>query len=136
MDDLKLTSGLGPGEKQQKAADGQIEPAKMSGDKPLALTFDPAEFAAHVAPLNLTDEQANELLGAIWSIMVAFVDLGFGIHPVQQAQNASNGHVNNSDSALDHESALVVSYRETFNTFQQDKAAPRSKGRRGARTDS
>ena len=100
------------------------------------LTFDPTEFIAHIAPLDMTDEQATELLGAIWSIMVAFVDLGFGIHPVQQAQNARNGGVSNSAAALDPESALVVSCRETFNAFQKDKAGPRAKSRRLAGTDS
>jgi hypothetical protein len=136
MDDLKLTSGLGPGEKRQKVAGGQVEPVQASGGKPMALTFDPDEFISHIADLELTEDQATELLGAIWSIMVAFVDLGFGIHPVQQAQSARNGDVGKNLAALDQESALVVSCRGNFNAVLHDNAGPRRKGRRAARTDS
>jgi hypothetical protein len=30
------------------------------------------------------DEQKYEMILALWNICVAFVDLGFGVHPVQQ----------------------------------------------------
>ena len=33
----------------------------------------------------ISDDDKRELIGILWSIMVSFVDLGFGIHPVQQA---------------------------------------------------
>lgn len=33
------------------------------------------------------DEQKREFIETMWSIIVSFVDLGFGIHPVQQAQS-------------------------------------------------
>lgn len=33
----------------------------------------------------LTAVQREEIIRALWSIMTAFVELGFGIHPVQQA---------------------------------------------------
>lgn len=33
---------------------------------------------------DLSEEQQRELIGSLWSIVVGFVDLGFGIHPVQQ----------------------------------------------------
>ena len=32
------------------------------------------------------DEQKRELIETLWNIVVAFVDLGFGVHPVQQAR--------------------------------------------------
>lgn len=32
-----------------------------------------------------TDDQKREFIETMWSIIVSFVDLGFGIHPVQQA---------------------------------------------------
>jgi hypothetical protein len=49
------------------------------------LTFDAKEYMAHLDGLDLTDAQKHQMLEALWSIMVSFVDLGFGIHPVQQA---------------------------------------------------
>lgn len=53
------------------------------------LTFDPTAFIAYVEDADLTEAQQYELLGAVWAIMVAFVDVGFGIHPVQQALDKS-----------------------------------------------
>ena len=45
--------------------------------------FDPEEYAHYVADLNLTPEQQDELIRAIANIMLAMVDLGFGISPTQ-----------------------------------------------------
>lgn len=53
--------------------------------KPPTLTFDPEEYAHHVDALDLTPEQRTELITTIANIMIAFVDLGFGISPSQSA---------------------------------------------------
>lgn len=50
-----------------------------------ALIFDYEEYAPYLEDSDLTEEQKREFLETLWSIMVSFVDLGFGIHPVQQA---------------------------------------------------
>lgn len=34
---------------------------------------------------NLTADQKTEIITALWSIISAFVELGFGVHPAQQA---------------------------------------------------
>lgn len=36
-------------------------------------------YGDHLEEDHLSDEQAKEFLGALWSIMVAFVDLGFSV---------------------------------------------------------
>lgn len=133
MDEIGITSKASIVADAPLSDDPGTESFASAGN---ALTFDPDEFISHIADLELTEEQATELLGAIWSIMVAFVDLGFGIHPVQQAQSARNGDVGKNLAALDHESALVVSCRGNFNAVLQDKVGPRRKSRRPARTDS
>lgn len=51
----------------------------------LTLQFNPAEFMQYVEDEGLSEEEAVALLRAIWDIVVAFVDLGFGLNPVQQA---------------------------------------------------
>ena len=43
----------------------------------------------YVEDMDLTEAQAIELLRAIWAINVAWVDLGFGINPIQQAMDKS-----------------------------------------------
>jgi hypothetical protein len=49
------------------------------------LSMDWEEFGHHLEDSDLTDDQKRELIEAVWNIMAAFVDLGLGIHPIQQA---------------------------------------------------
>ena len=34
---------------------------------------------------DISEQEKRELIEALWSIVVSFVDLGFGVHPVLQA---------------------------------------------------
>ena len=43
----------------------------------------------YLAGSDLSDAQKQMLLQELWAIMVAFVDMGFGISPVQQAMDKS-----------------------------------------------
>ena len=47
------------------------------------LTFDPETYAHHIDGLDLTEDQRDELILAIANIMIAYVDLGFGVSPAQ-----------------------------------------------------
>lgn len=49
-----------------------------------ALTIDYALYEKHLDESDLTDEQKQEFLDTLWSVIVGFVDLGFGVHPLQQ----------------------------------------------------
>lgn len=56
--------------------------------------FDPRDYYADLGDVDFTDEQKDELLRTLFSIMSAFVDLGFGVDSVQYllpalAQNSS-----------------------------------------------
>lgn len=42
-------------------------------------------FEHHLADSDLSEEEKREFLEALWYIICTFVDLGFGIEPVQQA---------------------------------------------------
>ncbi len=48
------------------------------------VAVDVEKYQAYLDDPNLSEEQKEEFLQAIWSIMVAFVDLGFGVHPLQE----------------------------------------------------
>ncbi len=50
-----------------------------------ALTLNVDDYRKYVEALNLSEEQEQELLETLWTIIVQFVDLGFGIAPVQKA---------------------------------------------------
>ena len=54
------------------------------------LTVDVARYEAFLADTDMTDAQKEEFLQALWSIIVSFVELGFGVHPLQEVcgQNA------------------------------------------------
>ena len=40
-------------------------------------------YRSHLKDLDLSPEQENALLGALWHIMLGFADLGFGLDPAQ-----------------------------------------------------
>ena len=55
--------------------------------KPLA--FNAHEFCHYLADSDWTQEQKVEFIEALWQIVVSFVDLGFDLHPIQRASDAS-----------------------------------------------
>jgi hypothetical protein len=64
------------------------------------LTFDPEAFREHLEDFDFTDEEAAAFLEALWSILVGFVDLGFEIHPVQQATAADAKNLARDSNAM------------------------------------
>lgn len=48
------------------------------------LEVDLEKYQAYLDDAALSDEHKQEFLEALWSIVVSFVDLGFGVHPMQE----------------------------------------------------
>ncbi len=71
--------------------------AEVTKDWP-ALQLDVEYYQAFLDDEDITEEQKKELIETIWNIVVTFVDLGFGIEPVQQAIEA--GQNNAQDKSL------------------------------------
>lgn len=46
------------------------------------LPFNPTKYLDYIDDPHLTDEQKTEFLKTLWTIMSAFVDLGFGVDSV------------------------------------------------------
>ena len=63
---------------------------------------------------DISEEQKRELIEALWFIMVSFVDLGFGVHPVQQVcgQDVSLAELPASD---------VLNLPDTTQEFEQSR---------------
>ena len=80
-----------------------------------ALRFDLDEYRKYIEGENLADAQAEELLGALWLIVTSFVDLGFGLHPVQHVLDGRK-------KTLVTDSALGLGSSRTRKK-QQNKAA-------------
>jgi hypothetical protein len=53
------------------------------------LALDPDEFIRFLDDCeDWTDDQKREFIEELWKIIIQFVDLGFQLHPVQQAVNS------------------------------------------------
>lgn len=48
------------------------------------LTVDVEKYQSWLDGSDLSQEQKEEFLQALWSIVVSFVELGFGVHPLQE----------------------------------------------------
>jgi hypothetical protein len=72
--------------KKDKAATmiDQNKPETVTTTRP-ALTLDVERYEKMLNDCDLTQQQRQEFLATVWSIIVGFVDLGFDIHPLQQA---------------------------------------------------
>ena len=103
-------------------------PANIAEDRPV-LTFDPAAFAHFVADFDLSEAQRAELLQTLWVMMVGFVDLGFHIHPVQQATASGR------ETTLVPDSAPVLSSRIS-SKFNRKTSRRRRSALAGASEDS
>lgn len=71
--------------------DEKMDAAFNGAAKP-RLEIDIDKYQSYLDGSDLTPAQKEDFLRALWSVVVAFVDLGFGVHPVQQAC----GQVDNS----------------------------------------
>lgn len=47
--------------------------------------FDPEAYLHYIEDLDLTEEEARQLLEVWFQIVLQFVDLGWGLHPIQQS---------------------------------------------------
>ena len=55
------------------------------GEYPAPLSFDPEEYEQDLQDCDFTPEQQAAVLKALWQIMGAFVDMGFGVDSLQFA---------------------------------------------------
>lgn len=78
-------------ERTAERADDDIGPASAPPKRPV-ITLDVSLYETYLEDSGMTDDQKRQFLEALWSIIVGFVDLGFGVHPVQQAlESGSKG---------------------------------------------
>lgn len=104
-------------------SDNLSELPSAASDKPV-ITVDYDRYAHYLDGTDLTDEQKQEYLQALWSIIVEFVSLGFSVHPLQQAENACGKfEENSSNSALEATDQLYLDHKILSENFQ-DLAAP------------
>ena len=62
---------------------GDVLDSGATHPKP-SLTVDVEKYQAYLDGSGMTDAEKEEFLQALWSIIVSFVELGFGVHPLQE----------------------------------------------------
>jgi len=48
-----------------------------------SLKFEPDDYRHHLDEFDLSEEQQNELLESLWTIMSTLVDIGWGVDTIQ-----------------------------------------------------
>lgn len=87
-----------------------------------ALTIDWDHYKSLLEGEDISDEEAQAFLEALWSIIVGFVDLGFGIHPLQLIHSDTGDGSNELESGF---ASVVAS--DTSSKTQFTSAANRTK---------
>lgn len=88
------------------------------------VVFDVAKYLGYVEGEDMSDAEAKALLEAIWQIVVAFVDLGFGLHPVQQTMDKSNKLKRSEDSDV----VSLGSVHSDNNTIESEERSSATRG--------
>ncbi|MGH1351806.1 MAG: hypothetical protein ACRBBN_13520 [Methyloligellaceae bacterium] len=71
---------------------------------PLAIDYE--KYLACLEDMDASEEEKREFIEALWHILTHFVDIGFGVHPVQQVFPDIFPETGNPDSDdLDSESS-------------------------------
>jgi len=89
-----------------KAGGGAQPDANHNAFKPL--TLDVELYQAYLDDPSLSDADRQELCSALWSIVTSFVDLGFGIHPLQQATRSAASDACGSTDPVDEIAAAIT----------------------------
>jgi len=72
--------------------------ADWEAGSPSVLNIDWRVYEDYLDDDSLSEEQKQEFLEGLWQIIVSFVDMGFELHPVQQA-GVKNQELTAPDSA-------------------------------------
>ncbi|MCF6317102.1 MAG: hypothetical protein L3J30_12655 [Marinosulfonomonas sp.] len=85
---------------------------------PPTLTIDWELYGKYLDESDLSDAEKRAFLETIWSIVVSAVDLGFGIHPVQQATgNICEQQVEIAKFIAEQSASVLPSPKNSKKTF-------------------
>ena len=113
-------------------------PDGEQGQRP-SLTIDYALYEKYLAESDWSESEKREFITTLWSIIVNFVDLGFGVHPLQQVdgqQADEQGEFDPCGQEIDLTSLMagdVISSAKGLPKNQFSKATDRPKVRRQQR---
>lgn len=83
--------------------------------------IDTAKYQKYLDDPSLSDDQKQEIVDALWMIITAFVDLGFGVHPVQEACGQLTEEVDQSgDTDSNDPKPNFETLQDAFNAASDD----------------
>ncbi len=95
---------------------------------PPTLTIDWELYGKHLDESDLSDAKKREFLETLWSIVVSFVDLGFGVHPLQQVTDNACAQQAEISKFIAAESNSVIPLADTttpkFNASADRQSGP------------
>lgn len=100
------------------------EPTRTPTQAPAAtgaLSFDAQEYLHFLEDCDWTEDQKREFIEALWEITLGFVDLGFGISPLQA--------VHASSSTLEVDSPSMLALQDHLEIEKQFEKAASGEGR-------
>jgi hypothetical protein len=106
-----------------------------NADQSNALSIDYALYERYLADSGLSEAEKREFLDALWTIIVSFVDLGFGVHPLQQAKGDCGQELDLGDLIKNDPSTVLLS-SDNLPHNQFTKAVDRPEERPTGKTES
>lgn len=91
------------------------------------LSIDWDAYLPYLENEDIPEEQKRELIKTLWAIMVGFVDLGFGLHPVQQVCGEQEKAL--ADAIADMVSCDHPKHTQDSQTVIPESAAARKESR-------
>ena len=95
---------------------------------PPTLTIDWELYGKYLDESDLSDAEKRKFLETIWAMVVSAIDLGFGVHPVQQAAgNICEQQVEIAKFITEQSASVLPSPKNSKKTF--NTSADRQSGR-------
>lgn len=91
--------------------------------KPLALFIDWELYGKYLEDSDMNDAEKREFLEALWIMVVCFVDLGLGIHPIQLVMRDCCEQDQQNVGLVTRETDAVVNYLKSA-TLSECKHSP------------
>ncbi|MBM7069948.1 hypothetical protein [Actibacterium sp. 188UL27-1] len=85
-----------------------------------SVEIDVAKYQACLDDPTLSDAQKKEIISALWSMMMAFVDLGLGVHPAQEVCGQVSQGLEVDAGKDSNESKPVDNVKDAFECASDD----------------
>ena len=89
------------------------------------LSVDVEKYRSYLDGSDMSDAQKEEFLQSLWSIIVSFVELGYGVHPLQEV--CGKDHETEADGPKAEFNRLGLSDAEDNETGHDMPARPEAK---------